>query len=87
MMTQLSHFLSGAIFCGSVAASLFFLRFWKRSSDALFRWFALAFALLAIERLVLGFVSPSDEVRPYVYLIRLCAYVAILAAIVSKNRK
>lgn len=85
-MNNLIHFLFGAIFLGCMTASLFFLRFWKKSSDPLFLLFALAFALLGVERTVLVFLSPSDEFKPYVYLIRLAAYVLILAAVVNKNR-
>ena len=81
-----NEFLFGAIFMGCIMASLFFLRFWKRSGDSLFLLFALAFALLGAERVVLSFLSPKDELKPYVYVIRLAAYLLIIAAVVNKNR-
>jgi hypothetical protein len=84
---MLNQFLFGAIFFGFALASLFFLRFWKKSHDPLFLLFALAFALLASERIVLAFVPARDEFKPYVYLIRLSAYALILAAIMNKNRR
>ena len=84
---MLNQFLFGAICLGFACASLFFLRFWRKSQDSLFLLFALAFALLSLERIVMAFLTPRDEFKPYVFLIRLCAYVMILIAIVNKNRK
>jgi hypothetical protein len=84
---MLNQFLFGAIFLGFACASLFFLRFWRKSHDPLFLLFALAFALLSVERIVMAFLTPRDEFKPYVFLIRLCAYVMILIAIVNKNRR
>ena len=82
-----SEFFSGAIMLGAAAVALFFLRSWKRTRDRLFLLFGLAFALLSAERWVLSVVPTAHEVRPFVYLIRLCAFILILAAIVDKNRK
>jgi hypothetical protein len=81
-----ASFLGGVIFAGSLVASLFFLRFWVRSRDRLFAIFALAFALLAANRLVLVALDESNEARTYVYLSRLFAFLLIAAAIVDKNR-
>lgn len=72
---------------GCVAASLFFTRFWRKSNDPLFLMFAVAFGLLGVERLVLAFFTANDEFKPFVYLIRLAAFVVIILAIVNKNRK
>ena len=78
-------FLNGAIWLAAFAAALFFLKFWKKTRDSLFAWFAVAFALLGIERLVLEFWSSGNEFR--VYMIRLAAFVVIIVAIIQKNRK
>lgn len=80
------EFLSGAVMMGSVAASLFFLRFWKSTRDRLFFWFGIAFLMLAIERWVLVSVSPDAEFRFYVYSFRMVAFLLIGLAIVDKNR-
>jgi type IV secretory pathway component VirB8 len=82
----MSDFLHGATMVSAAAIALFFLRSWRRARDRLFFLFGLAFALLALERLVLAFVTASHEFRPFVYLIRLSAFLFILAAIVDKNR-
>src|SRR6187401_26863 len=45
-------FLSGALFCAYVIASIHFLRFWRRTGDVLFRYFAIAFLLFAVNQAV-----------------------------------
>lgn len=64
-------------------AALFFLKFWKKSGDLFFVWFSAAFGLLGIERLVALF---GDQAEFEGYVIRLCAFVLILIAIIQKNR-
>ena len=41
---------------------------------------------LAVERVLLAVVSHSTEYAPYVYAVRLIAYLFIIVAIVDKNR-
>lgn len=79
-------FLSGSITLGFLLASLFFLRFWKRTSDSLFLAFATAFALLGLGQAIQALASIPQEERSYIFLIRLAAFTIILAAIVRKNR-
>jgi hypothetical protein len=83
---MLNQFLNGAIMMGFIIAGLFFLRFHRRTRERLFAMFAAAFFVLAIERVVLACVNPAAEFRPYVYLIRLMAFLLIIIAIVNKNR-
>lgn len=82
---MLAPFLSGAMSLGFWGASLFFLRFWKKTGDRFFAMFSLSFLLLAVERLALAFMDQENEVRTYVYLFRLIAFVLILLAILDKN--
>jgi hypothetical protein len=83
---MLNQFLNGAIMFGFLIAAVFFLRFWRRSAERLFAIFAAAFFVLAIERVVLAVIQPENEFRPYVYLVRLLAFVLIIVAIIDKNR-
>lgn len=83
----MNHFISGAIMMASGVAGLFFLRFWKRTRDRLFLMFALAFWILAVNRVPMVFMEQLDETRIYVYGVRLLAFTLILVAIVDKNRK
>ena len=80
-------FLHGAAAMGSLIAGLFFLRFWRETHDRLFMTFALAFWLIAVERVVLGMIGTATEWREYVYLLRLGAFCIILYGIVQKNRR
>jgi len=80
------RFLLGAICMGFALAGLFFLRFWRDTRDRLFALFALAFVVLAANRI--GFMfQPEHDVRgDTLYWVRLVAFLLILLAIVDKNR-
>lgn len=84
---MLSDFLSGAIVMGFVIAGLFFLRFWKRTHEGLFVAFALAFSLLGLTQALLAFTDIPVEERSWLYLLRLAAFLLILASIWVKNRR
>jgi hypothetical protein len=86
-ITVVNDFISGAIAMGFATLALLFFSFWRRSRTGLFRLFGIAFALLAIERAVLVFVDAQDEFKPFVYLIRLTAFLVIIAGIVVQNRR
>ncbi|HEU4473927.1 MAG TPA: DUF5985 family protein [Gemmatimonadales bacterium] len=78
--------VSGAIVMGYAVAGLFFLRFWRETRDRLFLIFSGAFWILGIQRLVLAFTRDMIEDHTALYLVRLFAFLLILAAIVDKNR-
>lgn len=78
--------LLGGTAMGSFVAGLFFLRFFRQTRDALFGYFGAAFWLLAAQAIALGLTKPDAEVRVYLYLPRLLAFVFIIVAIVQKNR-
>jgi hypothetical protein len=77
--------MSGAIVTGYLVAGLFFLRYWRQSRDRLFVIFALAFWLLAAQRLALALTTQYFDVT-WLYGVRLLAFVLILLAIIDKNR-
>jgi hypothetical protein len=62
------------------------LRFWRQTTDRLFFLFALAFALLGTNTLLLAAINPTHESRHLIYLLRLTAFLLIIVAIVDKNR-
>lgn len=72
---------------GGAIAGLFFFRFWRETHDRFFLMFALAFWMIAADRMVLGLVASATEWREYVYLLRLGAFCLILYGIVDKNRR
>lgn len=80
----MNEFISGAIAMGYATAGLFFLRYWQKSHDRFFLSFASAFWILALERI--GLQLGGEGARPGIYALRLLAFVAIIMAIVGKNR-
>ena len=67
-------------------AALFFHRFWRATHDRFFLLFALAFLALGVNWFGLSVTGIPDEARTSLYLVRLVAYVLIIAAVVDKNR-
>lgn len=86
-LALLNAFLSGAVALGYAAIALLFLGHWRRLGIRLFGCFALAFALLAIERPILVLLEAQDEFQPSIYLIRLSAFLVIIIGIVLQNRR
>jgi hypothetical protein len=66
---------------------LFFFRFWRRTGDALFAAFAVAFSLLGLQQALLVLANIAAEERSWLYLLRLAAFLLILLAIAQKNRR
>ena len=81
------EFLNGALMMGFSIVALFFLRFWVRTRDRLFAIFAISFFILASERVFLGLLQSPSEVRTWVYLLRLTAFLLIIWGVVQKNRE
>ena len=81
-MIPLIPFLSGVLFTGYAIAGLFFLRFHRESRDRLFGYFAVAFFLLAFQRILLVFTEPAT----LSYVVRLVAFLVILWGVIEKNR-
>jgi hypothetical protein len=88
-MDMLHSFLAGCVFMCDAVISLLFTRFYRRTRDRLFIIFALAFAIMGINNILLVFLNPRAETvgNPYLYSIRLLAFLCILVAILDKNRK
>jgi len=80
------QFCWGVLAMASLAAGLFFVRYWKVTGERLFAFFAMAFAMLSINYVVLAAVEPAFEARHLIYLIRLAGFLLIIAGIVDKNR-
>jgi hypothetical protein len=86
-LTAQEQFIMGAVAMASTVVALFFLRFWRDTSDRLFGLFALAFLLLGISRFGLAMSPLDSESHTHWYWVRLAAFLLILAAIVDKNRR
>lgn len=84
-MTPLTHVLLGAVIMGDVIAALFFVRFWKRTDDRFFLFFAASFIAIAVSRVVVDEYIPPIGYEPFGYMIRILSYLFIIAGILYKN--
>ncbi len=75
----------GVIATTSITAAVFFLRFWRRTHDSLFLAFAVAFLIEGVNRIAVLEVDRPNEGSPWTYIVRLIAFLIILAGILNKN--
>jgi uncharacterized membrane protein YoaK (UPF0700 family) len=83
----MNDFLAGVCATTFAAAAVFFLRFYRQTSDRFFAIFAVAFATFAVNYLGLGFFHPGTENRQIYFTLRLIAFLFIIAGIIDKNRR
>ena len=83
----MSSFLLGSLALGFLAGALFFLRFFARTRDRFFAYFAAAFATMSANQVALAVFGEDSEYRSWLYLVRLAAFGVILFAIFDKNRR
>lgn len=82
----MDNFLIGSIAAMSLVIAMFFLRFWRKTGDRFFLFFALSFLIEALNRGLMVSVGWLEN-SPAFYMIRLLAYSLIIVAILDKNRK
>lgn len=85
--TSLNYFLQGAAAMACTVAGLFFLRYWRTTRDRFFLYFLAGFFAFALNWVGLAAIQPTHESTHWFYLLRLAAFVLIIAAIVDKNRR
>lgn len=83
---MIEAFLLGVVFVTSVAAGLFFLKFWRKTREPLFLAFAVAFTVEGVNRLGFLFLAVPNEGSLSIYLVRLAAFLLILATILLRKR-
>jgi hypothetical protein len=85
MSPTLAAYAGGVIAMGYALAAVFFLRFFARTRDLLFAAFSGAFLLMAVNQtLQIVLEIPREEQSP-IFLLRLTAFLLIIAAILVKN--
>jgi hypothetical protein len=81
-----TEFVAGGITVTFAAIGFFFWRFWKKSGDRFYVLFAAAFWVLSVNRaMTLSTSFVNTEGLPIYYIVRLIAFLLILAAIIDKN--
>ena len=79
-------FLLGMIVMCCLIIGLYFVRFYRKSRDRLFLFFATAFWLLGANWFVLVFYNGEEPGHAHLYILRLVAFVILLIGIWDKNR-
>jgi hypothetical protein len=86
MKSILFPFFTGVLMLGFGVAALFFLKFWRRSGERLFAWFAAAFLLLSLNQLAFALIGEREE-RSWVYVLRILGFALIIWGVIDKNRR
>lgn len=86
-MIRFVAFLQAVSATAAWISALMFLRYWRETCDTLFVMFALAFTLLGASWAMLSIVNPVADASPYIYGLRLIAFLLIIGAVVVKNRE
>ena len=84
-MDAVVAFLNGGVATSYLVASVFFLRFWRKTRDRLFLSFSAAFVLLATNLVIVVTLGVEDERTGYSYVLRVLGFLLILWAILRKN--
>lgn len=85
MIITVSSTLYGAFAAGFLVGAVFFLRLWRRDRQPLIMFMAAAFTLLAANYGLLGAMQVDEADDSWVYLLRLTAFLLIIAGIVVTN--
>ncbi len=85
MRHMIEGFLLGVISTASLAAGVFFWKFWRDTRDSFSLLFAASFIVQALNRAVLLLLPRPNEGLPSIYLVRLSSFILILVAILRKN--
>jgi hypothetical protein len=86
-VTPIAALISGLLAAGYAIAGLFFLQFARQAADRLFFFFALAFWLLAAQRILMTVWAHDETTFTLLYGLRAFAFLLILYAILDKNRR
>lgn len=80
-------FLQAVSATAAWVAATIFVRYWRESRDTLFALFAVAFTLLGLSWALLSILNPDGDGSPYIYGLRLVAFLLLIAAVIQKNRE
>ncbi len=84
-MDHLAPVLEGATAFASFMASVYFLKFWRKTADVLFLFFAAAFAVDSVARFLLAVVQATNASEPVYFIPRLITFSLIALSIAGKN--
>jgi hypothetical protein len=79
------EFVSGVIACGYLAVAGVFLILWRRRADPLFRAFAIAFLLFALNQVFTAVLVTRTEPTSLIYALRILGFVIIFGALLDRG--
>jgi hypothetical protein len=82
----MNQLLIGAIIMACLTITLFFLRFWWKTRDRFFLYFAASFFTEGVNRTILGLTAVTSEAEPCFLLIRLLSLQVIQLGNLFKYR-
>ncbi len=85
MNTPIETFLLGVFAALSVVAALYFLKFWRKTRDALFLAFAASFLIRGLNEAIRANLANPSEATVWNYLVGFAASLLIVIAIIHKN--
>jgi hypothetical protein len=80
-------FFNGIVTAFYFVACLFFIRFWRKTKKIIFPWFAVAFAVLAIQPFLIWALSLTPDQGASLYYVRLLGFTLVISGIVAANLK
>ncbi|HEX4025664.1 MAG TPA: DUF5985 family protein [Steroidobacteraceae bacterium] len=83
----MKYYVWGTLAMSCLVAALFFLHHWRVTRDRLFLFFAAAFGLMALQWTASSLAGTNEQNHSYLLLLRLFAFLSIIAAIIDKNRR
>ena len=78
-------FLAGMEAAGFIIAAVLFIRFWRKTDDAFFAWFAGAFCLFALNQYLIAVLGEGAERGGAAFIPRLLGFLLLAIAILFKN--
>ena len=83
----MKYYMWGLLAMSCLIAAMFFLNYWRRTRDRLFGFFSVAFALMAAQWTASALAGTDEAQHAYLLLLRLFSFIAIIIAIIDKNRR
>jgi hypothetical protein len=85
LVTHVNDVLAGSHIALAMVAALLFLRFYRKTTDRLFLFFAAAFGILCVNNIMFQIIGPDRDASTLIYGARLFAFGLIIYAIIDKN--
>jgi len=83
----MKFFVWGTLAMSCLVAAVLFLHHWRNTRDRLFLFFSAAFGLMALEWTASALAGTDLQNHSYLLLLRLFAFLSIIAAVIDKNRR